>query len=890
MLFARSTTFQQRVFLGYSGLGAIQCGFTVYLLSRIPSAGSLLFGMTIQRLVMLGGIALLGGLFLALGLGAGLKHPWAERICLGWQTQLQKPSKWGGWAVGSILLLISGSFFTLITPEIAEPFAAANFLRLQPIALLVGGLAGQTLLALPLIRYGTNWREKLLENPELLRVAGLYGVFLLIAGGLDLYLSRVEPDQVGWNTLGTPLLDTQVFFVFVIGLLLTGVGMWSRKFLPAEKQPAAWKLDALIFLLLWMVAAVYWTSLPLTNNWYISAPRYPTFSFYPNSDGMVYDTTAQSLLIGEGYQSSHLPYPRRPLYDFFLFGLYLLKGQNYEGVVALQSMWFAIFPGLIYLMGKAMHSRLAGILAGMLVLLREGNAIALTGVITVSHSRMTMSDFPTGIGVALLAWIAFRWLTAPETPQRLRLILLAGGILAAAMQIRIETGVFIPILFGLALLQFPKMKSRYFTSLFAFVACMGLVITPWVYRNWKTTGLIYFEVPDARISFLLDRLRKTTEEEAPQVPTPTENSETEGGSGLKTRMPMPQAPTPTFLQVLVRHGVHSQTQALLLFPDTYRIFDSAVGFLGHKDPVKFWAQCCSGKNYVKRLPFWHWGKWSGEIPLQSVVPILVNLFILAVGFRQAWKKSGWNSLWPVGMALGYYFANALARTSGGRYLQPVDWVWIVYYSIGLATLIQGVFKLFGANPPSRLFVDAPETPSPRGVRPGWQPALAICAGFLLLGVAIPAAEKVYPLRYTEETMQTWLSEFSQADKKQLLAPHLDTFLANGGEILQGRSFYLRFYGANKGESGSLYPAVYARPFPRLSFFLVGPKGIGVFLPLEMRPSIQAQNATDVLVFGCMQAIEQGPYFEALALYYPETDELFLRTPFPETLACPLAEP
>ncbi|HNB54849.1 MAG TPA: hypothetical protein PK530_23070, partial [Anaerolineales bacterium] len=546
-----------------------------------------------------------------------------------------------------------------------------------------------------------------------------------------------------------------------------------------------------------------------------------------------------------------------------------------------------------YLMGKAMHNRLAGILAGILVLLREGNAIALTGVITVSHSRMTMSDFPTGIGVALLAWIGFRWLTASESPQRLRLILLAGGILAAAMQIRIETGVFIPILFGFALLQLPRMKARYLTSLLAFVACMGLIIVPWVYRNWKTTGLIYFEVPDARISFLLDRLRKTTEEEAPQAPTPTTDSETQGQavSGQKTRlMPTPQDPTATLLQVLIRHGVHSQAQALLIFPDTYRVFDSTIGFLGHKDSVKFWTQCCSGKDYVKQLPFWHWGKWSGEIPLQSVVPILVNLFILAVGFRQAWKKSGWNALWPVGMVFGYYFANALARTSGGRYLQPVDWVWIVYYSIGLATIVRGMFRLFGADSTSRLFVDAPVSPAPSGTRPNWQPVFGICAGFLLLGVAIPTAETVYPPRYTEETMQTWQTEFAQADKKQLLAPHLDTFLANGGTVLQGRSFYLRFYGANKGESGSLYPAVYARPFPRLSFFLVGPTGIGVYLPLDKRPTIQAQNATDVLVFGCMQAIEQGPYFEALALYYPETDELFYRAPFPETLACPMAEP
>jgi len=84
--------------------------------------------------------------------------------------------------------------------------------------------------------------------------------------------------------------------------------------------------------------------------------------------------------------------------------------------------------------------------------------------------------------------------------------------------------------------------------------------------------------------------------------------------------------------------------------------------------------------------------------------------------------------------------------------------------------------------------------------------------------------------------------------------------------------------------------VYPRPFPRPSSFLVGPTGIGVYLPVEGRPDIRAENAADMLVLGCMQVIEKGPYFSALALYYPVTEELFLRDPFPETLTCLLPEP
>ncbi|GAB4578748.1 MAG: hypothetical protein Fur0022_14840 [Anaerolineales bacterium] len=882
---------QKVAFAVFGFLGAIQGAFSVWLYSQIPSAGSLLFGLTLERLILIGSVIILGGFFFLFGVGTWQNWTWAERLRKNWHPQLQTPVGWGLWLVGSVLLLISGSFFTLITPEIAEPFAAAYFLRLQPLALLLAGLAGQTLLILPLLRDGSYTLHK---NPELLRVVGLYGVFLLLAGGIDLHLRRIDPDPVGWNTLGTPLLDTQVLFVFLIGMLLVGVIPGNIR---SSRKPLSpgWKFDLLICIVLWMAAAWYWSTLPLASNWYMASPRYPTFSFFPNSDAVVYDTTAQSLLTGMGYQSSDLPFPRRPLYDLFLFGLYLLKGQNYEAVVGLQSILFGIFPALVYWMTKTMHTRLSGIIAGLLVLFREGNNIALTGVITVSHSKMAMSDFPTAIGVVLLAWVAFRWLAASDQPKRLALILIAGGSLGAAMQIRVETGVFIPVIFGFALLQLPQLKARYMTSLLAFLGCLTLVLAPWVYRNWLQTGLIFLETPDARLTFLLDRMRRTSDDEMPQI-TPTQ----EGGKTLTPRQkPTPsqhdqETPAPSFPQILLNHWLHSQSHAILLFPNTYRIFDSTIGLLGHQTFDTFWTQCCSGRDYVKRLPFWDWGKWSGEIPPQTVVPILVNLFVLAVGFRQAWKKAAWNGLFLAGMAWAYYFANALARTSGGRYLMAVDWVWVVYYSLGLASLITGLFKLFGRQAFS-IWTESPEPAlaetAPRlAQRPVWPTYFAICAGFFTLGVSIPAAEAIFPPRYTKQTLQTWLAEFTEADQTRTLAPQLNEFIANGGLIWQGRGLYLRYYGKDQGESGSLYPAVYPQPYPRLNIFLVGPEGIGVSLPLTGRPNIRAENAADVLIFGCEKLEVKGSYFDALAMFYPATGEIFFRQPFPETLTCPLPAP
>jgi hypothetical protein len=895
----RPNKFQKRAFFLFGLFGAVQSLMGLFLLWRIPSdtKNGILFGLSLERFALLGGMILSGVIFTALSVGAWRNSSWFERLSQGWIEHLQKPKVWGIWVVSSILFLISGIFFTIITPEITEPFAAAYFLRLQPYALFVAGLSAQTLLALPLMRFGAEWKQKLRETPELMHIALLYGVFLLIGGGLQIHLSSVGPDPVGWNSLGTPILDIQVMFVFLVGIALVWVGMVWRKPFESERVKQngnGWKVDALICVALWIAAAWYWHSLPLTNNWYVSAPRYPSFEYYPNSDGMVYDTTAQSLLSGEGYKSSHLPYPRRPLYDLFLFLLYLVKGQDFEAVVSLQSVIFAIFPVLVYLMTKTMHSRLAGVIAGMLVLLREGNAIALTNTITVSHSKMTMSDFPTAIGVALLTWIAFRWLNAPK---RMGLILAAGGILAALMQIRIETGIFLPVVFGIALLQLPRLKTRYFTSLLAFIFCMFLVLSPWVWRNWKMTGLIFLEVPDNRLSFLLYRFQQSSEDESPEIPV-----EQEGGkiitprqrkhSPISSEMIPAQSSPPTFAQILTNHWVHSQAQAVLMFPNTYRIFDSTIGMIGHKTSDIYWKQCCSGRDYVKRLPYWEWGKWSGEIPPQSVVPVLVNLFILTLGFRQVWKRYRWNGLLPLFFCFAYYLANGLARTSGGRYIFPVEWIWIGYYSIGLAYLNTSVFQLFGTNPYSLLVneIGKDKAPIENEKRQAWTTYLGISLGFFLLGTSIPAAETIFPSRYTVESMANWRAELEAADDQQTIVPQIQLFFANGGTVWQGRGYYPRYYPGDQGEPGSLYPAVYPYPYPRLSIFLVGPRGIGVVLPLRERPDIRAENAADVLVFGCLKPGEKGDYFDALAMFYPSTDEIFVREPFPETLGCPLPEP
>ncbi len=47
----------------------------------------------------------------------------------------------------------------------------------------------------------------------------------------------------------------------------------------------------------------------------------------------------------------------------------------------------------------------------------------------------------------------------------------------------------------------------------------------------------------------------------------------------------------------------------------------------------------------------------------------------------------WLDLVPAGLVVAYSLATAVARTSGGRYFIPVDWVFLLYFAIGISQVV-----------------------------------------------------------------------------------------------------------------------------------------------------------------------------------------------------------
>ena len=339
------------------------------------------------------------------------------------------------------------------------------------------------------------------------------------------------------------------------------------------------------------------------------------------------------------------------------------------------------------------------------------------------------------------------------------------------------------------------------------------------------------------------------------------------------------------------HYANSQLQSILIFPTTFRGFDSTVAFLAHRDPSRFWTECCSLSNYTRRVPYWH--KWGGAFPSQSILPILFSVLIIAAGIQTTWNKYKLVTLMPIFSMLAYFSFNAALRNSGGRYILPVDWAGILFYSIGIAQL---TYLVVTAITGRKFVEDLPKQVEPASALPGEQRGLlqrpqlyVVAAGLFLAGCIIPIIEFSFPERYTPQgTNEMFTAVWNSAEISSQAKDDLKAFLSRGGGATAGRALYPQFFPAGYGTQDIDYDPLAPKPYPRLVFDLTGAYSQDLALPFEKR-AIRFPNASDVLVFLCPgdSIYTADPLAVAVFDANNHLEDLYLRKPWPEDPACPL---
>jgi hypothetical protein len=621
------------------------------ILSPSEPGSSVFLGLSLPRLL------LASGLFIVLPFSAfvfikALKdRAWTEQTFERW---------FGKNRLGKSIAWLAGICFGLGWIGCFLPFYRVGLLgvhwdRIRPMmAFLL--LAGLATLVMVFLKRSTS-------SLQTLEISKTYKLSLFLFLPAILLLSIMLYTDLGvyasedyWYGAGVPILVTQLITAIVSGIL----------FLQAEKSWNIKRFDLIFLILLYMITAILWAREPLQKSFLFIGPYAPNRDLYPFADGALYDTASQFALIGQNFLFYNGLFFERALYASFLVLLHSLFGQDYGQLMAAQAVVFAIFPALVYLIGRSLNMRAIGVAAALVALFRGANSIAASNMIDMANPKMMLTDFPTAIAVALLILLACHWLRRPR--QNWHYALWVGGIIGLAMMLRTNALVLLLFVPLFAFLFFPFQWKVWAASSFLILLAVFAVTLPWELRNQSLGGEMY--------SSILTKLQNVID--------------------LRYRKPMP--PKSSVLpETLVSSVSLRQTQILLeLYKDTEGIQQPSCTTTVCFVPNHFLHNILTSilvlptspvlddlRHTVKESHTYWQPDWDGSFTGPSLLLFGLNLFLIVLGITIAWNRHRLIGLVPLAIFVVYNLSNGFARTSGGRYIVPVDWILTIYFLIGV---------------------------------------------------------------------------------------------------------------------------------------------------------------------------------------------------------------
>lgn len=715
---------------------------------------------------------------------------------------------------------------------------------------------------------GSNW-PALRFQQSVFRAAGVVmGLFALVWIFVALTGIGILPDLVGWGEPAVALLEWQIWLVWLAGVLFL-------LFLANYRWPA--RRDWIVAGAIWLLAAGLWLGQPVQTAFFATPGRAPNYEIYPFSDGAYYGLFSQSILIGNGFKGDEVP--PRPLYITLLAGFHALAGQDYEDVIALQTLLLACFPVVLYFIGRELHSRPAGLMIALLAILREVTAIVATPFTNkASTSQMFFADLPAALAIGLWALTAIRWLKAPGRGALLPL--LAGGTMGLAMLVRTQSVFMLPFvllfaLFGLS--QATPWRTRallWLRQVAWLILGLFLAIAPWLWRNWQVTGQLAFDDPKTQTGVMAQRLNLSEEGYRPDLAMqPAEDLKSFSNRMNQTLVQFILANPERIIGFVSAHTLNAEIDNLLLLPVRSDLSDP-------------------GELLMPSRAFWQ--EWQGNPSGWQALLMALNLAVIAIGMGAAWTRHRWAGLALLMMNLSYNGSNALARNSGWRYLLPVDWITYVYASLGLMELAIALLLVLGF-PIVRLSPLLSSAPGESGQAQRWKyrnRVIIFLSGltFFLVGSFLPLAERVVSQRYPVQSRDELADELLRNPllaQSGLSGDAVERFLSQPeARIFKGRALYPRYYDAGDGEPRTAKTGYEPLDYARTVFQVASNDFYGLVILRTEQPPDLLPNASDVIVLGCMAEVYLDAQMvlildEPGGLYLPYTD-LPERCPLPET--------
>lgn len=709
------------------------------------------------------------------------------------------------------------AFFLVALPALipAERFGgyAKYFALLQPLLFAAAIVAG-LLYAVTLIASGNlpseGMREALRAQKSALRIAlGIFLLALVVWAGIAFTGWGVRSGEDYWFGAGSPLLFQQLLIGLLAAILFAKWGDRLPERIAFGRSHIS--LDALIFVVIWAIAALSWAAQPTPASFMAPRPMPPNEEIYPYADAVRFDLGGQFALIGQGLNNGQFYY--RIFFMGYLFVMRALFGQDYSSVVTAQAALFAIFPALVYLLGRRLWNRSFGIAAAAAVLFSGMNSILAGDLVDMANPKQMLTDFPTAIAIAGFLLLLTIWLARTENASPL---LWAAGLVGAASLVRTSAlGLLAPLLALTFLLRSRPWRGRVALSVAAGVVFLAAAL-PWsVHFGRLPTDLYSIKIVSVIYNRYID----------PKYAPPAADDALETEASTEGEIPSRTTPA---LQAMTEHYLHGLTTSTLVMPPSLAFHEV-------------------GTVVREAFPYWS-AQWDGSLDAASALLIAANLLLFSLGVAFAVRTSGLAGALPLGVHLLYTAVNSAARTSGGRYSAPVDWIFLFYFTWGCLVIVTWLRSGAGtamAEPHGR-------SPEAAAVRPLFAMSAPPFVLFASLGTLMILASGLFPQRYQAGDAQAHLDAFMQAGFPRSLGleeAQFEAFLDHPqAVVLSGRALYPRYFLATQG-FGGLGGVYQRREYPRLIFSLLGPQGhTTVVFPGVMPQSFP--NASDVFVLGC----------------------------------------
>lgn len=794
------------VFFAFLGIQSIPVLYRLLSLPADPK-NSLILGFSLPRLILMAAVLVLGGV---LGAAACISGKRESRLQSVFEERWHDGSifRWlEGLAV--FIALLAWGFLVYLRSGINgadDPL----YLRLRPVLIWLIALGIQFAIWLWVQGYGFHLNRLSRFRSAFIASAIAAGIFFVL--GLIMWFTGwgITSDIFMWGNPGVPILAWQLWIALAGGFAFLMV-LVSFPVIRVNQRQLDWTISGGLFLL----AVVLWLAQPIPASFFTPKVRAPAFEVFPYSDAGFYDYSAQTLLVGEGFLNGQIV--TRPLYILLLAIWHGMEGQNYSEIIVLQTVVLAAFPAVLYWLGRSMRSREAGLMAGLLAIFRELNAIAATPLTEVSHSKMFMTDSLTGLGISLFCLVIFRWLRKAEI-RPIRAVL-AGGMLGMLMLLRSQTAFFVPLVLLYLLLEKKGGWKGVAREAGFFLVGVTLAISPWVIRNGIRTGDFSLDQP-SQAALMAQRYASTITE---ALNTHLEASSGEVGEHILNYTLSHPADVARFIGA---HFLNNELSTLQVIPLNVSFDDFHDNF---QISTLFWVGGISGLTSAQL--FW----------------LVINLILVSIGIGSAFGKWRWSGLFPLFIQIAYSLSSAAGRISGWRFIQPVDWVGYFYFCLGFSELTVWIFAASNLSLRPREKVTR-ELPAP-GYSPAW---LGAAAGVVLLGgLLLPLAELIIPQRYTPEIQQLAAEIASQTTEIQMAVGQPEEFMQQPGAVrMVGRALYPRWYKADDGEPGNGWAAYKPQPEAHLGFMMVGPYGEQQMVLTIGESPEKFKNAADIIVYGC----------------------------------------